>query len=176
MTASKRDPLLTAARIVITLMMVLCAAGAIGTLIGAPLVQIWQGPIMTRLTTEAGHAVDPRIITGISLLLLFASALLALGVYFLLLLRRIIDSVAADETFSITNAARLSRMGWICVVVEVLSIPAGASAYAITHAIRHDRVDIGFSLGGVLLALVLFILARVFREGARMREELEGTV
>ena len=29
---------------------------------------------------------------------------------------------------------------------------------------------------GILLALVLFILARVFREGAAMRSELEGTV
>ena len=28
----------------------------------------------------------------------------------------------------------------------------------------------------IVLALVLFILARVFREGARMRDELEGTV
>ena len=36
--------------------------------------------------------------------------------------------------------------------------------------------DIEFSLTGVLLALVLFILARVFRHGAAMREDLEGTV
>ena len=31
-------------------------------------------------------------------------------------------------------------------------------------------------LTGILLTLILFILARVFREGSRMREELEGTV
>lgn len=176
MTTRTRDPLLTAARIVISLMLALCGIGTIATLAGAPLVQVWQAPILARLAAEAGQAMDPRIITGISLLLLFAAAMLAMGFYFLLLLRRIIDSVARDETFSLPNAARLSRMGWICVVVEVISIPAGASAYAITHAIHHERVEIGFSLGGVLLALVLFILARVFREGAKMREELEGTV
>jgi hypothetical protein len=34
----------------------------------------------------------------------------------------------------------------------------------------------GISFGGFLLALVLFILARVFRKGTEMREELEGTV
>lgn len=176
MTLRTRDPLLTAARIVITLMLALCGAGVIATLAGAPLVQVWKAPILARLAAEAGQALDPRIITGISVLLLFAAAMLTLGVYFLLLLRRIIDSVAHGETFSLTNAARLARMGWITAVVEVISIPAGASAYAITHAIRHERVDIGFSLGGVLLALILFILARVFREGATMREELEGTV
>jgi hypothetical protein len=33
-----------------------------------------------------------------------------------------------------------------------------------------------FSYFGLLLALVLFVIARVFREGTRLREELEGTV
>ena len=33
-----------------------------------------------------------------------------------------------------------------------------------------------FSLSGILMVLVLFILARVFRHGAAMREDLEGTV
>ena len=37
-------------------------------------------------------------------------------------------------------------------------------------------VDADFSTNGLLLALVLFILARVFRTGAKMREDLEGTV
>ena len=34
----------------------------------------------------------------------------------------------------------------------------------------------GFSLTGILMVLILFILARVFKRGAEMREELEGTV
>ena len=37
-------------------------------------------------------------------------------------------------------------------------------------------VDVGLDGGGILLILVLFILARVFRQGSAMREELEGTV
>jgi hypothetical protein len=44
------------------------------------------------------------------------------------------------------------------------------------HGDRGNDVDFGLSFGGVLLALVLFILARVFRKGAEMRAELEGTV
>ncbi len=34
----------------------------------------------------------------------------------------------------------------------------------------------GISGNGLLLMLILFILARVFRKGAEMRAELEGTV
>jgi hypothetical protein len=37
-------------------------------------------------------------------------------------------------------------------------------------------MDAGIDFGGVLTALLLFILARVFREGAAMRKDLEGTV
>jgi hypothetical protein len=40
----------------------------------------------------------------------------------------------------------------------------------------HVRIDAGISGNGLLLVLVLFILARVFRQGTAMREELEGTV
>ena len=44
----------------------------------------------------------------------------------------------------------------------------------------HDKLkidtDFGFDGGGILLILILFILARVFRHGAAMREDLEGTV
>jgi hypothetical protein len=38
----------------------------------------------------------------------------------------------------------------------------------------HFKADV--PLAGLFLALVLFILARVFREGTRMRDDLEGTV
>jgi len=176
MSIRPSDPLLTAARLLITMMLALCGLAVIGTVIGAPLVHLWKVPILVRLSHDAGQAMDPRIITGISTVLLFAAAIGALGFYFLLLLRRIIDSVACGETFSLLNAERLARMGWLSVITVVISIPAGASAYVITHAIHRENIDISFSIGGVLMALVLFILARVFREGAKMREELEGTV
>ena len=41
-----------------------------------------------------------------------------------------------------------------------------------------DPLDIGwsFSATGWLAVLLLFVLARVFNEGAEMRYELEGTV
>jgi hypothetical protein len=38
------------------------------------------------------------------------------------------------------------------------------------------NISWGFSLTRWLAVLLLFVLARVFEQGARMREELEGTV
>jgi galactitol-specific phosphotransferase system IIC component len=48
-----------------------------------------------------------------------------------------------------------------------------ASVAKEAHADVRTDLDLG---GSLLLPLVLFILARVFRHGAAMREELEGTV
>ena len=38
------------------------------------------------------------------------------------------------------------------------------------------EVTADVSANGLLLVLVLFILARVFKTGAQMRDDLEGTV
>jgi hypothetical protein len=38
------------------------------------------------------------------------------------------------------------------------------------------RIGGNFQVGGWLAVLLLFVLAQVFLEGTRMREDLEGTV
>ncbi|MFC3172867.1 DUF2975 domain-containing protein [Novosphingobium bradum] len=174
--ARRYDPLLSAARTLVTMLLGMCGLGAIAAAAGAPLILAWKPQVLDYLAHQAGHPLDPRVAGGVALLLLLGAVVLALSVYFLVLLRGIIDSVARGETFAAPNAARLARMGWLAAIVEAVSIPAGAVAFPINRAIGHDRLEFGLSPGVILLALVLFILARVFREGAKMREELEGTV
>ena len=99
-----------------------------------------------------------------------------LGLLFIRLLRRIIDSVAQGDPFIPENAVRLSQMGWLSVAVQLIAIPAGALSGWIAYTGHLRYIDVGFSVGGVVLALILFILARVFRQGAQMRADLEGTV
>ena len=72
-------------------------------------------------------------------------------------------------------------MGWIALGSQVVMIPLGALLHwiaVITRDMRNVRIEADFGLSGgmILLTLVLFILARVFRHGAAMREDLEGTV
>ena len=89
-----------------------------------------------------------------------------------------VESVGEGDPFISENADRLTRMGWIAIFIEVLKIPTGAIALFIATQVKEDTftIDLEFSFTGVLVALVLFILARVFRHGAAMREDLEGTV
>jgi hypothetical protein len=52
----------------------------------------------------------------------------------------------------------------------------GAIGDAISNPAYPLDIDAGFSINGWLAVLLTFLLARVFAEGARMRDDLEGTV
>ena len=88
----------------------------------------------------------------------------------------VIESVGAGDPFAPVNATRLARMGWLMIGVQLSSVPIGALAMWIGERVKDVDFEFGISGQGIMLALVLFILARVFRHGAAMRDELEGTV
>lgn len=117
----------------------------------------------------------------IGLLLTVLAIVVALFVFFGNL-RAMIDTVGDGEPFVPVNARRLNLMAWLMLTVQVLKWPAVALGAAIASwAEKFDEVDVnldisGIDLSGILMVLVLFILARVFRKGTEMREEMEGTV
>lgn len=180
-TATRRDPLLMAAKGIVWFFTILLALVTVAILIGIPAVVVFQDNLMAELADE-GLTVGKEVIGAILLLMAGMAALLALAVYFLVLLRRIIDSVGQGDPFAPENGDRLSRMGWIALATQFLTLPIGGIALWLEEEIgdASDKVnidgDFGLSVEGVLLTLVLFILARVFRHGTAMRDDLEGTV
>jgi hypothetical protein len=62
------------------------------------------------------------------------------------------------------------------LVVQLLSIVIGGIGKAVSTPAHPVHLNAGFSINGWLAVLLTFLLARVFAEGARMREDLEGTV
>jgi hypothetical protein len=115
-------------------------------------------------TPEPGDATTP-------LALLAIAPPLAIYGLFLRLLRRIVGSVAGGSPFDPVNADRLERMGWLAVLLKVVTMVE--AAFATTDVVRFASHLSGPDL---VMILVLFVLARVFREGAAMRDDLEGTV
>jgi len=175
------DPLLTAARWLINFGIAVCGLVIVAIAIGLPVALFNQDRIIAELVSDGRTVVAPELFLGTSAVMLMVAALLALAIWFLLLLRQIVGTVEAGDPFIHDNADRLGRMGWIGVAAQVLSFPLAGSVIWLAGMIEdHDahRLDDGvhFDGGGIVLILVLFILARVFRQGARMREELEGTV
>lgn len=57
-----------------------------------------------------------------------------------------------------------------------MSLVIAAIGKAVSNPAHPVNLDAGFSVNGWLAVLLTFLLARVFTEGARMRDDLEGTV
>lgn len=175
-----KDPLLTAARLVIGFLIVVLCVGIAGIAIAIPAVLLNQAKVLAKFA-ENGAIVGPEVFGAIVIALVCLAAFLALAIWFLDLLRRIVNTVGEGDPFVPENAGRLARMGWIVVGTQVITLPAGAMLLWLAEALKDaDGIridtDVGISGGGIVLILVLFILARVFRHGAAMREDLEGTV
>lgn len=83
----------------------------------------------------------------------------------------IVGTVWAGEAFSMRNAARLRACAWAVLGLEAMHVLIGIIATTLTFKMSWE-----FSPVGLLAVLLLFVLAQVFAEGARMRDELEGTV
>lgn len=173
---ARADPLLGVVRLLLSIFMI----GAIGitalSAFSAASISLWWPHVEIALTERAGAPLPADLkYLMLGFLSLFA-VMTGLSFLFLRLLRRIIDTVAEGDPFIPDNAVHLDRMGWIALVVQLLAIPAGALTGWIAHVSHAGRMDVGFSIGGILLALILFVLARVFRRGAAMRDDLQGTV
>jgi hypothetical protein len=86
-------------------------------------------------------------------------------------LQAIVDSVRAGDPFVVGNARRLDTIAWSLLGLEIIRI----AIVAIASSTSID-IDLSFSITAWLAVLLLFVLARVFDHGARMRADLEGTV
>jgi DUF2975 family protein len=80
------------------------------------------------------------------------------------------------DPFVAANASRLQTIAWSLLALQLFSLVIGAIGKAVSTPAHPVHLDAGFSTNGWLAVLLTFLLARVFAEGTRMREDLEGTV
>ena len=177
MPTKPSDPLLAAGKVITVVLMAIIAIATV-VLVGlVPALLLNQAEFAAEISMTSSSNLTT--ITGITIaLLLIIASVTAISFHFFQLLDRIIDTVGAGDPLTLENAARLNRMGWIALIFQAATLPISALAAYLRDLLPTDElsVDFQFSLTGVLLALVLFILARVFKHGAQMREDLEGTV
>ena len=169
----RRDPLLGIARLLLGIIMAIFVVGAVVIAGAIPVVYFLQDKVLAHF---AAHGVPPASIWAVMAVQLLAVLAAVLGFYYFRHIHRIIDTVSEGDPFVPANAQRLNAMGWIAVAGQLMAIPFNIVGRWMGTVASSFQVDFGLSIGGILLILILFILARVFREGARMREELEGTV
>lgn len=89
-------------------------------------------------------------------------------------LRRIFATLTAGDPFHPSNVARLRAIGVMLAVLEIGRYPFEALAAWLAPAAA--PAHLGFNPTAWFAVLVIFVLAEVFREGARLRREAELTI
>ncbi len=117
-----------------------------------------------------------RLVMGLRAIAVLGLATIPLNYAVLKRLLAIVETVRARDPFVAANASRLQAIAWVLLALNLLSIVIGAIAKAVSTPAHPLHLNAGFSINGWLAVLLTFLLARVFAEGALMREDLEGTV
>jgi len=89
-------------------------------------------------------------------------------------LRRIFATLTAGDPFHPENVRRLRVIGLMLIALEVVRYPVAlAKLWLFPHA---DGLSFSPNPTAWFAVLVVFVLAEVFREGARLRREAELTI
>ena len=165
---------LPVARVVLKLLVVLnwiYAAIVLAILAGLVSNAAWT---MTALGfAPADHT--SALVTGVRLIALVGLAAVPLNLIVLRRLLEMIDTVRAGDPFVARNAERLQAIAWALLGQQILQLLVSLIASASTAEAHGLHLD-SLSSGGWLAVILLFVLARVFAEGANMRDDLAGTV
>ena len=145
---------------------------AILTLLVASLVA--EGPVMRAL--GVAPAGSHRLALGMRLVMVLGIAAVPVTHIVLTRLLAIVGTVADGDPFVIENAARLKGIAWAVLGLELLHLAVGAVVAGASTDQAPLDLDWSFSITRWVAVLLLFVLARVFEQGSRMREDLAGTV
>jgi hypothetical protein len=182
MSEKPKDLLLLAGKILTVFMQGAMVVGALALIIFSGVLLFMQDKIRADFSVAAGNpdAVFP-LFSLLGVVLIGLAIVAALFIFFGRL-RQIINTVGEGDPFQPENADRLGQMAWLILGVQMLTLLATPLAVQLVEMAddigegTDVTLDGGFDLSAILMAITLFILARVFRRGAAMRADLEGTV
>lgn len=123
-----------------------------------------------------GAAGHDELITGMRAIMVIGIAGAPIAWLILSRLLRIVESVRAGDAFRTGNAERLKMIAWALLALQALHLAVLAIASAVSTTDVPLRMSDDFDVAPWLAILLLFVLAQVFLEGTRMRDDLEGTV
>jgi hypothetical protein len=134
-----------------------------------------DGPVAAALGVRPAEGRDV-LVRGMRMIMVVGLASVPVAHIILTRLRGIVDTVRAGDPFVMGNAARLQTIAWSVLALELLHLLVGAIAASSASSAQPLDVNWSFSVTPWIAVLLLFVLARVFEHGARMRADLEGTI
>jgi Protein of unknown function (DUF2975) len=172
MTHSSALPLARATLRTLIVLNGLLGAAILTLLIATIVAERWT---FTALGVPPSAGIEPMMM-GMRAIALLGLVAIPLNHVVLSRLTAIVDTVREGDPFLATNGSRLKAIAWVLLALQLLSLVIGGIGVAISTPAHPLHLDAGFSPGGWLAVILTFVLARVFAEGALMREDLQGTV
>ena len=134
-----------------------------------------EGPVMRALGVRSAEGSD-TLIRGGRFIMIIGIASVPIAHVVLSRLLAIVESVRTGDPFLVENGARLQTIAWLVLGLELLHLTVGAIAATSASSAQPLDIHWSFSITPWIAVLLLFVLARVFAHGARLRADLEGTV
>ena len=132
-------------------------------------------PVFREFFSKQPPRIDPGLLVPIlRVWMLFTAPAIAAVHVSLSRLLEMVETVRAGDPFVPENAARMKVIAWCTLGLQLFDLLCGVMAAAMNAA--GSNMDWSFSLTGWLAVVLLFVLARVFEEGARIRADLEAMV
>jgi hypothetical protein len=125
------------------------------------------------ITAETGI---PSQLPGLQMVAALGIAAILINYAILKRLLAMVETVRRGDPFIVANADRLRAVAWCLLALQLIGLVIAAIGKAISTPAHPLHLDAGFSPSGWLAVVLTFLLARVFAEGALMREDLEGMV
>ncbi len=147
---------------------------AVFTLIGAS--ALLGGAGLEALVSERFAVADAHAIRLLVAGVMGIAAGVGIAAHFILRrLVAIIDTVAMGRPFSFANADRLRVIAIALLAIQFCDLIFGWLSMQLTDA-TGEMFGWSPSISGWIAVFLLFVLAEVFRQGARMQDEIEATV
>jgi hypothetical protein len=137
---------------------------------------LWTLVAAAWVARALGAGGDPNVLAGMRLIMVVGIAATPIANVVFSRLLSIVETVRDGDPFVATNAVRLQAIAWAVLALEIGRFIVVGIANAVSTPARPIHIDLKFSVTPWLAVLLLFVLARVFEHGARMREELQATV
>jgi hypothetical protein len=133
----------------------------------------FEDKIVAALARDNPAGSAPATVTTMRIVMLIGLLMVPLAHLLLTRLRAIVASVQQGDPFVAANARRLTAIAWALLGIQIVDLGFGILS---VMSDLDQHMPWSFALTPWLAVLLLFVLARVFEHGSRMREELAATI
>ena len=173
------EKVLGASRTLLQILRILNLGAGLAILIALPASFMFAHHFQEFFTVRRPHHLDAAwMLPTLRLWLVLAMGMVAASHVMFTRLLAIVGTVRAGDPFVLDNAMRLKTIAWCMLWLQLLHLTFGLMATMMNAA--GSRINFDFSPTGTLIGwatvFLVFVLARVFEEGARIRTDLETMI